>query len=201
MSKVQPQTIEDLIKQLGGRQNIATLTHCITRLRLVLKHPGQANIDHIKTLSMVKGCFTHGDQCQIVIGTDVEAYYQALQAAIGKAPENQETALHTMRHKMSLWDRAISHFAEIFYPLLPALISGGLILGVRNVIGDIPLVDGQSLIERSPMCRAIYDFLWLLGEAIFYYLPVAICWSVVKKWVAHRCWASFSASRSFPPSL
>ncbi|MBG6241946.1 MAG: hypothetical protein EKE20_08555, partial [Candidatus Symbiopectobacterium sp. Dall1.0] len=67
MSKVQPQTIEDLIKQLGGRQNIATLTHCITRLRLVLKHPEQANIDHIKTFSMVRGCFTHGDQCQIVM--------------------------------------------------------------------------------------------------------------------------------------
>ncbi len=82
---------------------------------------------------------------------------------------------------MSLWEQAISHFSEIFYPLLPALISGGLILGVRNVIGDIPLVEGQPLIERSPICRTIYDFLWLLGEAIFYYLPVAICWSAVKK--------------------
>lgn len=181
MSKVESQTIEDLITQLGGRQNIVTLTHCITRLRLVLQHPEQANIDSIKALSVVKGCFTHGGQCQIVIGTDVEAYYQALQAAIGKAPENQDAARHAMRHKMSLWERAISHFAEIFYPLLPALISGGLILGVRNVIGDIPLVEGLSLIERSPVCRTIYDFLWLLGEAIFYYLPVAICWSAVKK--------------------
>lgn len=115
------------------------------------------------------------------LGTDVEAYYQALQVAIGKAPENEEAALHCVRNNVSLWEQAISHFAEIFYPLLPALISGGLILGVRNVIGDIPMVEGQTLIEISPVCRTVYDFLWLLGEAIFYYLPVAICRSAVKK--------------------
>lgn len=181
MSKVQPQTIEHLITHLGGTQNIVALTHCITRLRLVLQHPERANIDDIKMLPMVKGCFTHGGQFQIVIGTDVEAYYQALQAAIGKAPESEEIALHAMSNKVSLWEQAISHFAEIFFPLLPALISGGLILGVRNVIGDIPLIDGQTLVELSPVCRTVSDFLWLLGEAIFYYLPVAICWSAVKK--------------------
>lgn len=75
----------------------------------------------------------------------------------------------------------ISHFAEIFFPLLPALISGGLILGFRNVIGDLPMSNGQTLAQMYPSLQTIYDFLWLIGEAIFFYLPVGICWSAVKK--------------------
>ncbi|MFP1461570.1 PTS transporter subunit EIIC [Escherichia coli] len=66
-------------------------------------------------------------------------------------------------------------------PLLPALISGGLILGFRNVIGDLPMSNGQTLAQMYPSLQTIYDFLWLIGEAIFFYLPVGICWSAVKK--------------------
>lgn len=95
-----------------------------------------------------------------------------------RATKNRQKAA---RQNMSWWEIAISHFAEIFFPLLPALISGGLILGFRNVIGDIPLVDGQPLTALHPAWKTIYDFLWLLGEAIFFYLPVGVCWSTVKK--------------------
>ncbi len=65
--------------------------------------------------------------------------------------------------------------------MLPALISGGLILGFRNVIGDLPMSNGQTLAQMYPSLQTIYDFLWLIGEAIFFYLPVGICWSAVKK--------------------
>lgn len=82
---------------------------------------------------------------------------------------------------MKWHEQLISHFAEIFFPLLPALISGGLILGFRNVIGDLPMSNGQTLAQMHPSLKTIYDFLWLIGEAIFFYLPVGICWSAVKK--------------------
>ena len=81
---------------------------------------------------------------------------------------------------MKWHEQLISHFAEIFFPLLPALISGGLILGFRNVIGDLPMSNGQTLAQMYPSLQTIYDFLWLIGEAIFFYLPVGICWSAVK---------------------
>ena len=68
-----------------------------------------------------------------------------------------------------------------FLPLLPALISGGLILGFRNVIGDVPMSDGKTLAQMYPALKTVYDFLWLIGEAIFFYLPVGICWSAVRK--------------------
>ncbi len=181
MSKVQQKDIERLITLLGGIENIVTITHCITRLRFVLQDPTRADTKSIETLPMVKGCFITAGQFQVVIGTDVEDYFQALSTRTGKAKANKDKLRQSARQNMTLLERGISHFAEIFFPLLPALISGGLILGLRNVIGDIPFSDGQTLIQRYPTWQTLYDFLWLLGEAIFFYLPVAICWSAVRK--------------------
>jgi PTS system trehalose-specific IIC component len=67
--------------------------------------------------------------------------------------------------------------------LLPAIIVGGLILGFRNIIGDIKMLEGgtKTLVEVSPFWAGAHSFLWLLGEAIFHFLPVGVTWSVVKK--------------------
>ena len=181
MSKVKQQDIDRLIALVGGRDNIATVSHCITRLRFVLNDPAKASPKEIETLPMVKGCFTNAGQFQVVIGPEVGDYYQALIASAGVNEADKEQAKTAARQNMTWSERAISHFAEIFFPLLPALISGGLILGFRNVIGDIPLSDVQTLAQSSAGWKTAYDFLWLLGEAIFMFLPVAICWSTVKK--------------------
>ncbi|WJH96127.1 PTS trehalose transporter subunit IIBC [Serratia marcescens] len=181
MSKVKQQDIDRLIVLVGGRENIATVSHCITRLRFVLNDPNKAKPKEIEALPMVKGCFTNAGQFQVVIGTDVGDYYQALIASTGVNEADKEQAKVAARQNMTWTERTISHFAEIFFPLLPALISGGLILGFRNVIGDIPMSGGQTLAQMHPAWKTVYDFLWLLGEAIFMFLPVAICWSTVKK--------------------
>ena len=181
MSKVKQQDIDRLIVLVGGRENIATVSHCITRLRFVLNDPNKAKPKEIEELPMVKGCFTNAGQFQVVIGTDVGDYYQALIASTGVNEADNEQAKVAARQNMTWTERTISHFAEIFFPLLPALISGGLILSFRNVIGDIPMSGGQTLGQMHPAWKTVYDFLWLLGEAIFMFLPVAICWSTVKK--------------------
>lgn len=181
MSKVKQQDIEQLITLVGGRGNIATVSHCITRLRFVLNDPALAKPTEIENLPMVKGCFTNAGQFQVVIGTNVGDYYQALIAATGHSEANKEQAKLAARQNMKWHERWISHFAEIFFPLLPALISGGLILGFRNVIGDVPMSDGKTLAQMYPALQSAYDFLWLIGEAIFFYLPVGICWSAVRK--------------------
>ncbi len=181
MSKVNQQDIDRLIALVGGRGNIATVSHCITRLRFVLNDPAKAEPKGIDDLPMVKGCFTNAGQFQVVIGTDVGDWYKALIATTGQASADKEQAKMAARQNMKWHERMISHFAEIFFPLLPALISGGLILGFRNVIGDVPMSNGQTLAQMHPGMKTLYDFLWLIGEAIFFYLPVGICWSAVKK--------------------
>lgn len=181
MSKVKQADIDRLVDLVGGRDNIATVSHCITRLRFVLHQPASARPKEIEQLPMVKGCFTNAGQFQVVIGTDVGDYYNALLETTGKAYADKEQAKKAARQNMKWHEQLISHFAEIFFPLLPALISGGLILGFRNVIGDVPMSNGQTLAPMHPALKTLYDFLWLIGEAIFFYLPVGICWSAVKK--------------------
>ncbi len=181
MSKVKQEDIDQLIVLVGGRENIATVSHCITRLRFVLNDPAKADPKAIEALSMVKGCFTNAGQFQVVIGTEVGDYYQALLATTGHSSADKEQAKKAARQNMKWHEQLISHFAEIFFPLLPALISGGLILGFRNVIGDVPMSDGKTLAQMYPALKTVYDFLWLIGEAIFFYLPVGICWSAVRK--------------------
>lgn len=97
---------------------------------------------------MVKGCFTNAGQFQVVIGTEVGDYYNALLETTGKAYADKEQAKKAARQNMKWHEQLISHFAEIFFPLLPALISGGLILGFRNVIGDVPVGICWSAVKK-----------------------------------------------------
>lgn len=124
MSKINQTDIDRLIELVGGRGNIATVSHCITRLRFVLNQPANARPKEIEQLPMVKGCFTNAGQFQVVIGTNVGDYYQALIASTGQAQVDKEQVKKAARQNMKWHEQLISHFAEIFFPLLPALISG-----------------------------------------------------------------------------
>lgn len=181
MSKINAQHLAELIEKIGGKENIATVSHCLTRLRFVLIDPAKADSKAIEAIPAVKGCFTNAGQFQVVIGNEVDHWYKALTQELGVSGGSKEVAKQAARQNMNFLERGISHLAEIFVPLLPAIITGGLILGFRNVIGDIKMFDGHTLTEISPFWAQVNSFLWLLGEAIFHFLPVGVCWSAVKK--------------------
>ncbi|UMM02447.1 PTS trehalose transporter subunit IIBC [Vibrio campbellii] len=181
MSKIARQDVERLIELVGGSDNIASVSHCLTRLRFVLNDTDKADTKQLDALPMVKGCFTNAGQFQVVIGTEVDEVYKVLIELSGKSEASKDESKNAARQNMNIVERGISHLAEIFVPLLPAIITGGLILGFRNVIGDIKMFDGQTLTEISQFWATVHSFLWLIGEAIFFFLPVGVCWSTVKK--------------------
>lgn len=181
MGKIVKQDVVRLIDLIGGNENIASVSHCLTRLRFVLNDTEKADSKQIETIAMVKGCFTNAGQFQVVIGTEVDEVYKILLQLTGKSEASKDDAKLAARKNMNALERGISHLAEIFVPLLPAIITGGLILGFRNVIGDIKMFDGQTLTEISQFWASVHAFLWLIGEAIFFFLPVGVCWSTVKK--------------------
>ncbi|MDO2947548.1 PTS trehalose transporter subunit IIBC [Aeromonas simiae] len=181
MTKINTQHLALLIEKIGGKENIATVSHCLTRLRFVLNDPAKADAKAIEAIPAVKGCFTNAGQFQVVIGNEVDQWFKALTEEIGVSGGSKESAKQAARQNMNPLERGISHLAEIFVPLLPAIITGGLILGFRNVIGDIKMFDGKTLTETSQFWAQVHAFLWLLGEAIFHFLPVGVCWSAVKK--------------------
>lgn len=181
MGKITINDVDTLIECVGGQDNIATVSHCLTRLRFVLKDTKRADIKSIEAIPMVKGCFANAGQFQVVVGTDVDQAYHLLKKRANISGDEKEAAALAARSNMNILERTISHLAEIFVPLLPAIITGGLILGFRSIIGDIELFDGKTLTQISPFWASIYSFLWLIGEAIFIFLPVGVCWSTVKK--------------------
>ncbi|TOM53996.1 PTS trehalose transporter subunit IIBC [Vibrio parahaemolyticus] len=181
MSKIARKDVERLIELVGGPDNIASVSHCLTRLRFVLNDTDKADTKQLEALRMVKGCFTNAGQFQVVIGTEVDEVYKVLIELSGKSAASKDESKNAARQNMNIVERGISHLAEIFVPLLPAIITGGLILGFRNVIGDIKMFDGQTLTEISQFWATVHSFLWLIGEAIFFFLPVGVCWSTVKK--------------------
>ena len=180
-SKSSIEAITKLIDLIGGKENVASVTHCLTRLRFALVDPKAANVDAIEELPFVKGCFNNAGQFQVIIGTNVDSYYKSLIQQLNLDEASKEQTKVAAKKNMSFFERFISNLAEIFAPLLPALIAGGLLLGLRNIIGEMPTIDDKPLIQTYAWLVPIYNILWLPCEAIFHFLPVAICWSTVKK--------------------
>ncbi|CCO49146.1 PTS system trehalose-specific EIIBC component (Includes: Trehalose-specific phosphotransferase enzyme IIB component; Trehalose permease IIC component) [Vibrio nigripulchritudo SOn1] len=181
MSKVAKQDVAKILELVGGSDNIASVSHCLTRLRFVLNDNEAADVKGLESISIVRGCFTNAGQFQVVIGNEVDEVYKILLELSGKSSASKDEAKLAARQNMNILERGISHLAEIFVPLLPAIITGGLILGFRNVIGDIKMFDGQTLTQISQFWATVHSFLWLIGEAIFFFLPVGVCWSTVRK--------------------
>ncbi len=100
MSKVNPSDIDRLITLVGGRENVATVSHCITRLRFVLADPALAQPQQLESLPMVKGCFTNAGQFQVIIGTNVDDYYKALITALGQSSADKEEVKAAARQNM-----------------------------------------------------------------------------------------------------
>ncbi|HBH5016599.1 TPA: PTS trehalose transporter subunit IIBC [Escherichia coli] len=158
MSKINQTDIDRLIELVGGRGNIATVSHCITRLRFVLNQPANARPKEIEQLPMVKGCFTNAGQFQVVIGTNVGDYYQALIASTGQAQVDKEQVKKAARQNMKWHEQLISHFAEIFF-YLPVGICWSAVkkMGGTPILG---IVLGVTLV--SPQLMNAY----LLGQQL-----------------------------------
>ncbi|EAG6182152.1 PTS trehalose transporter subunit IIBC, partial [Listeria monocytogenes] len=131
----------------------------------------------------VKGTFTQAGQFQVIIGNDVAIFYNEFSKISGVEGVNKEDAKVDAKKNMSLLQRLLAGLAEIFTPLIPAIVVGGLILGFRNVIGDIKFLENgtKTIVDVYPFWAGVYSFLWLIGEAVFHFLPVGITWSIAKK--------------------
>ena len=181
-----------LLELVGGKKNISAVTHCLTRMRFVLVDPDLAQVEAIEKLSIVKGSFTQVGQFQVIIGNDVSEFYKAFVALAGVEVMSKEETKQAAKANQTWIQRLMGDLAEIFSPLIPALVIGGLILGFRNILGEIGFFDRGIFDDNGDLIRStitdisqfwagVDHFLWLIGEAIFHFLPVGIVWSITKK--------------------
>ncbi len=152
-------------------------------MRFVLIDEKKADVKKIESLKSAKGTFTQAGQFQVIIGNEVSEFYNEFTKIAGIDGVSKDAVKAAAKSNQTFVQKLMANLAEIFTPLIPALICGGLILGFRSVIGDIKLVeDGtKTLVETSQFFAGLYSFLWLIGEAIFHFLPVGIVWSITRK--------------------
>ena len=174
---------KELLGYVGGKENIAAVSHCMTRMRFVLNNPKKADIAKIEAMKVVKGSFTQTGQFQVIIGNTVADFYNDFIAVSGIEGVSKDAVKNAAKQNQNVLQRMITALAEIFAPLIPAIITGGLILGFRNCIDSLYLFENGTkiLCDISQFRAGIDSFLWLIGEAVFHMLPVGICWSVTKK--------------------
>ena len=177
------QEAKDLLAAIGGKENVTAVTHCATRMRFVLGDDKKANVKTIEAIPAVKGTFTNAGQFQVIIGNDVPIFYNDFTAVSGIEGVSKEAAKSAAKRNQNPVQRVMTTLAEIFTPLIPALIVGGLLLGLQNVLGSIQFsnLGGKTIVEVSKFWEGVNEIVSVISGAIFGFLPVGITWSVSRK--------------------
>ena len=169
-----------VLKDVGGAGNIVAAAHCATRLRLVLKNQDKVDQAAIDNDEDLKGSFLNAGQFQIIVGPgDVNEVHKYLIAA--GAPEASKDDLKSIAAKQSsLVSRFIKTIADIFVPLIPVLVGGGMLMALNNVLTSTDIFGPQSFIEMHPEWAGFADIVNLLSAAPFAFLPVLVGFSATK---------------------
>lgn len=109
---------QEILELIGGKENLITASHCVTRLRLILKDESLANTEKLSENPIVKGCFSNSGQFQIIIGNEVGDVYKEFITAAGISESSKEQIKVAAREKMGKLQKVVGVFSEIFTPLL-----------------------------------------------------------------------------------
>lgn len=171
---------QDVIKGLGGKENIISMAHCATRLRLIVKDRDIIDDDFIENVDKAKGVFFTSGQYQIIFGTGtVNRVYEAM---IGQ--DVSSTSKAELKEKASEQDdhffkRMIRVFGDVFVPIIPALVATGLFMGVRGLITQPAILAWFGLTPDS-ISDNFLVFTQILTDTAFGFLPVLVCWSTFR---------------------
>lgn len=164
-------TVNEILDSIGGVDNIRNAEHCATRLRLILKDNDKVNSDKAKDIDQISGYFYQSGQHQFIIGTGkVSHVYNTLKQALGGEFESQDFKQDAFAD-MTLSQKLVRTLADILIPLIPALVTTGLLMGLRGML----LHSGAQF---SPELLALFS---MLTDTAFAFLPVLITYSAAKK--------------------
>lgn len=176
------ETAEQILENVGGKENLISVAHCATRLRLVLKDDTKINLKGIEEISLVKGNFNNGGQFQIILGTGiVDEVAQEFISISNISESSKDDVKKKAEDKQNVFQRLLKSLADIFVPILPALVAAGLLMGLNNVLTAEGLfIEGKSLIEAYPQWTDVASMINTFSNAAFVFLPVLIGFSAAK---------------------
>lgn len=168
---------EDIIKNVGGKENIESLTHCFTRLRFILKEENRANKPRIEQLEGVISVVQAGGEYQIVCGAKVEHIYDALIQVLDME-QLSNTNTETVKHKKTakqIGNQLLQTITQIFTPLVPAIAAAGLIKGFLTAAKLIMSNRGVDISTSDT-----YTILFAVSQVIFYFFPIFLAMTCAK---------------------
>ncbi|MCU9600442.1 PTS system trehalose-specific EIIBC component [Pallidibacillus thermolactis] len=172
---------KQIVEAIGGIENINAATHCVTRLRFALDNEDIVDKDKLEKIDVVKGTFSANGQFQIVIGQGtVDKVYKALVHETGIKEATKEEVKAAGGQKLNPLQRGIKVLADIFIPILPAIVMAGLLLGLNNILVN-PIFTDQPIIEMYPSWAGVADMINVIANTAFTFLPALIGWSAVKR--------------------
>ncbi|WEV45546.1 sucrose-specific PTS transporter subunit IIBC [Streptococcaceae bacterium ESL0687] len=186
-----------------GENNIQAVAHCATRLRLVLKDPSRVDQEALDNNDDIKGTFKANGQFQIIIGPgDVNNVYDELLkvAKISAATKEELKELSEGGKKNPIMD-LVKVLSDIFVPMLPALVAGGLLMALNNVLTAEDLFGPQSIIERVPALADFASIVNLLATAPFAFLPILVGFSATKRFGGNAYLGAAMGMAMVMPSL
>ena len=173
---------KEVISHVGGPKNIKKAFHCATRLRLMLKDPSLADEKALESVDGVKGTFLVQEQFRIIFGSGtVNLVTDEVLKELGMESEDQADE-EIVEKKGNPISRAVKTLSDIFVPIVPAIVAGGLLMGINNVLTAQGLFfANKSLIEAYPMFKDFASIINLFSNAAFTFLPILVGFSATKK--------------------
>ena len=174
--------VKGIIEALGGKENINAATHCVTRLRLALDDESKVDKEKLDSIDLVKGSFAANNQFQVVIGQGtVDEAFKIFEEETGKGGGSKDEVKEAAATKMNPLQRFIKMLGDIFIPILPAIVTAGLLLGLNNLLTLEGLFwESDSVITRFPGVEGIASMINFIAVAPFIFLPVLIGWSAMR---------------------
>ncbi|WP_312688373.1 beta-glucoside-specific PTS transporter subunit IIABC [Kosakonia sp.] len=182
-------TAQQIITRIGGKDNILSLFHCITRLRFLLKENDKADRAALEALDGVIGVNISGDQYQLIIGNDVAPLCEALQALLPGVSAGGAVQHGKRRNPVSV---VLEGLSSIFSPIIPAIAGAGILKGV------LALLVAMHWLETS---NQTYQILLAISDGVFYFMPLALAFSAANKFGANPYVAVALAAALFHPAI
>ena len=160
------QCAEDILRLIGGRENLISAAHCATRLRLVIADNAKCSKEKLEEVDGVKGVFEASSQLQIILGTGVvNKVYEQFAKAAGIAETGTDEVKAAAAAKLPWYKRAIKTLGDVFVPIIPAIVASGLLMG---------LLEGFAKLFPSITSSGTYTIIHLFSNAAFVFLPILI---------------------------
>lgn len=168
------QDAQQLLRLIGGKENIAAVSHCVTRMRFVLNDPSKADVEAIEAMKVVKGSFTQAGQFQVIIGNAVADFYNDFVKVAGVEGVSKDAVKQAAKKNQNVLQKVIAALAEIFAPLIPAIMAAFVLVYLERFFRKIsPQVISSVVV---PLCSLVLAVMaahfivgpigWKIGSAI-----------------------------------